>query len=153
MLNDQSPHVLHFSGHGGGQTLEFDDGAMTDPEGQIVTLEQLAGALGATDRAPQVLVLNACDTLDGAEVLLPAVPVIIATARSITDLAANLFAVTFYRAIASGRSVDHAVEQARYMIDTLTGGGGDVIETLARTDVDLAAYVLVREPDVADSVR
>jgi len=149
-LNEQVPHVLHFSGHGGGQVLEFDDGAMTDPDGQPVTFEQLARALGATERPPQVLILNACDTLDGAEVLLPAVPVIVATARSITDLAANLFAVTFYRAIASGRSVDHAVEQARYAIDVLAGDGGDVIQTLTRDDVDLTEYSLVREPDVEE---
>lgn len=151
ILNDQAPHVVHFSGHGGARTLEFDDGAITDPDEHLVSLEQLARALGATERPPRVLVLNACDTLDGAEVLLPAVPVIIATSRNISDLAANLLAVTFYRAIASGRSVGHAVEQARYAIDVLAGGGSDVIQVLARDDVNLMELVLVRKSDVAEA--
>ncbi|MPZ71235.1 MAG: CHAT domain-containing protein [Actinobacteria bacterium] len=147
-LNDQAPHVLHFSGHGGAQELEFDDGAMDDPEELPVSFVQLAQALGATSKPPLVLVLNACDTLDGAEALLAAVPVVIATARSITDLAANVFAARFYSAIAAGQSVQHAVDQACYAIDVLAGGEGDIIWTLTREDVDLETFALIRAPEV-----
>lgn len=147
-LNDQRPHVMHFSGHAGEGLLEFDDGEI-EPEPYLVSLEQLAKALGATNPAPQVLVLNACDTLAGAEALLPAVPVIVATSATITDLAANVFAVRFYAAVASGQSIGHAVEQARYAMDVLAGGSGDVIQTVVREGVALDELVLV---DLVDDV-
>ncbi len=145
-LNDEQPHVVHFSGHGGGQTLEFDDGAIDDPQAADVTFEQLAAVLAATDQPPRVLVLNACDTLQGAEVLLDAVPVIIATRSSISDIAANLFAVRFYAAIAAGQSVQSAIGQARAMIGMLPGENGDIVQPLVRDGVDLAELVLVKPP-------
>lgn len=153
VLNDQMPHILHFSGHGGAGLLEFDDGLVTDPHGTQVSLDHLAKALGAIEQPPQIVILNACDTLDGAEVLLESVPVVAATTRSITDLAATVFASRFYAAIAAGRSVRHALDQAKVAIDMLAGGAGDVIESLARDDVDLTELVLVRPPtnDISDS--
>jgi hypothetical protein len=145
-LNEQKPHVMHFSGHAGQGLLEFDDGQL-DPESQDVSLAHLARALAATNQAPQVIVLNACETLEGAEVLLPAVPVVIATSSTITDLAANIFAVRFYAAIASGQSLGHAVEQARFAMDVLAGGSGGVIQTLTRADVEINNLVLIDTPD------
>jgi hypothetical protein len=146
-LNDKRPHVVHFSGHGGGQALEFDDGQVIDSEGIPVGFDLVARALAATDTPPFVVVLNACDTLDGAEVLLAATPVVIATTTAITDLAANVFAARFYGAIASGQSVQAAIDQARIGIDLLASGEGDVVESLTRDDVDLCQLVLVQAPD------
>ncbi|AWK10753.1 hypothetical protein DDQ41_19690 [Streptomyces spongiicola] len=148
-LTDKKPHVVHFSGHGGGKALEFDNGSLDSPEGVEVQFEHLARALGATSDPPRVLVLNACDTLDGADVLLAAVPVVIATTTEISDLAANLFATVFYRAIASGLSVRVAIDQARFAIDTLAGGHGDVIASVTREDVDLDALVLVEPTELS----
>ncbi|MFI1213599.1 CHAT domain-containing protein [Streptomyces sp. NPDC020802] len=146
-LNEKKPHVVHFSGHGGGKALEFDDGVLDDPKGIPVEFEHLARALGSTKNPPVVLVLNACDTLDGAEVLLAAVPVVIATTREISDQAANLFATCFYRAIASGQSIRAAIDQSIYAIDVLAGGKGDVIASIARDDVDLDSLVLIELPE------
>lgn len=143
VLNDQRPHVIHFSGHGGQGLLEFDDGEVRHPIGQLVTLEQLAAALAATAHPPKLVVLNACDALTGAEILLGSVSVVIATTRSITDLAATLFATKFYAAIAAGQPVRHALGQAKFAIDVLAGGNGDVIQSLACDGVDLADLVLV----------
>jgi CHAT domain-containing protein len=146
-LNEKKPHVVHFSGHGGGRALEFDDGALDDPQGVTVKFEHLARALGATKNPPIVLVLNACDTLDGAEVLLAAVPVVIATTREISDQAANLFATCFYRAVASGQSIRTAIDQAVYAIDVLAGGKGDVIASIARDDINMDSLVLIELPE------
>jgi len=145
-LNDQKPHVMHFSGHSGRGLLEFDDGKVTEPEGTLVSLGQMARALGATEQPVQLVVLNACNTLEGAEVLLESVAVVIATTRSITDLAATVFASRFYAAVAAGQSVRHALDQATFAIDVLAGGEGDVIESLVRDDVDLDELVLVKPP-------
>jgi hypothetical protein len=77
-INRTRPHVVHFAGHAGEGSLLFDDAVIrgdADPadEGQIgrsINFALLARALGATTQPPKMLVLNACDTLDGAELLL-----------------------------------------------------------------------------------
>jgi len=73
-LNDVRPHVVHFSGHSGEATLVFDNASVETPEGRNLTFELLARALAATSTPPVLVVLNGCDTLDGAEVLLDATP-------------------------------------------------------------------------------
>lgn len=69
-LNDLRPHVVHFSGHAGDAALLFDNGNLEDPEGRHVPYDLLARALGATAIPPMLVVLNGCDTLHGADVLL-----------------------------------------------------------------------------------
>ena len=139
VLNDLHPHVVHFSGHGGDGTLEFDNGEMI-AEGVPVSFEYLTRALSVTDTGPTVLILNACDTLDGVDVLLDAVPVVIAPAREIDDAGALVFAVSFYSAIASGRSVRAALDQARLAIDQLPTAQGNVISSLTREDSIFATW-------------
>jgi hypothetical protein len=72
-INEVRPHVVHFSGHGGGAAVLFDDGQVDNPQGRTVPFDLLARALVATDTPPTLLVLNACDTIDGADALLNAV--------------------------------------------------------------------------------
>ena len=77
-LNDLRPHVVNFSGHAGDAALLFDNGSVEAPEGRDVPYDLLARALNATDIAPVLVVLNGCDTLDGAEVLLGSTAVVVA---------------------------------------------------------------------------
>jgi hypothetical protein len=91
--------------------IPLDNASIESPAGREVTFDLLAKALGATGDPPVPLVLNDCDTLDGAEVLLEFTPVIIAMASDITDLAASVFAARFYSAIASAQPVGAAVRQ------------------------------------------
>lgn len=93
---------------------------------------------------PTVLVLNACDTLDGAEILLDSVPVVIAMASTISDLAATVFAARFYATVANSQSVQSAVNQGSIAIDMLEGREGWKPSVLSREDVDVASLVLVR---------
>lgn len=65
-LNDVRPHVVHFSGHAGDAAMLFENASVDSPEGHEVPFELLARALGATAEPPKLLVLNGCDTLDGA---------------------------------------------------------------------------------------
>jgi hypothetical protein len=83
-LNDVRPHVVHLSSHAGEETVVFDNASIESPAGREVTFDLLAKALGATGDPPVLLVLNGCDTLDGAEVLLESTPVIIAMAEDFT---------------------------------------------------------------------
>lgn len=142
-MNDKRPHVIHFSGHGGGKGIQFDNGSVDRPVGFVMDFAILARCLAATDETPKLLVLNACDTLEGAEVLLASVPVVIAMSESITDIAAANFATAFYAAIASAQSVGKALEQAKLALEFLPSGEGDLPECVARDDVDVDQLVLV----------
>jgi hypothetical protein len=143
-LNDVRPHVVHLSSHAGEETVVFDNASIESPAGREVTFDLLAKALGATGDPPVLLVLNGCDTLDGAEVLLESTPVIIAMATEITDLAASVFAARFYAAIASAQPIGPAVRQGSVALDFAGTGEGWKPGLLARDDVDLDTLVLVK---------
>lgn len=145
-MNDKRPHVVHFSGHGGGRGLLFDNGSASDPDGVDVTYENLADLLAATDDPPRLLVLNACDTLNGAEALLPAVPVVIAMSDTISDAAAAIFASKFYAAIAGGQSVGSALAQGKAVLRFIHPSETHLPQLLTREDVDVGSLVLVSSP-------
>jgi len=48
----------------------MDNGSVDTPEGQELDFELLAKLLAATTTPPTLLVLNACETLGGADLLL-----------------------------------------------------------------------------------
>jgi CHAT domain-containing protein len=152
-LNDIRPHIVHFSGHGGGQSILFgsiEDSAHVDPAdspGSVIGFHVLMEALAATDTPPQLLVLNACDTLEGAGVILPAVPVVVAMSSSVSDLASGIFAQHFYAAIASSQSVGSALKQARVSMKAVDLDDDALLpQQVAREGVDIDTLVLVRRP-------
>ncbi|MEY9768570.1 CHAT domain-containing protein [Sinorhizobium fredii] len=90
-----------------------------------------------------MLVMNACDTLDGAETILPAVPIVIAMAEPIGDVAATVFATQFYAAIASAQSVGSALRQAKVRMRSASLEDAKLPEHLARDGQDIDKLVLV----------
>lgn len=150
-LNDHRPHVVHFSGHADafGVWMENDAG---EADGQDVDFTLLARLLGATDEPPRLVVLNACESLEGADDLLQTVPVMIGMSDTIDDTAAVVFARSFYAALASAQSVTVAVEQAKVqMLAASMFDPGQVdhsrLPTLrTRDDVDPTTLVLVSPP-------
>jgi hypothetical protein len=143
-INDVRPHVIHFSGHGGGQGLLFDNASLDQPEGREISFDLLARFLGATDTPPSLLVLNACDTLDGSDLLLEVAPIVIAMADSVGDMAAGVFATQFYAGIASAQSVGAALRQAKAIMESALLDHADLPQHVARADVDIDKLVLVR---------
>ncbi|WP_039996632.1 CHAT domain-containing protein [Sphingomonas sanxanigenens] len=145
-LNDVRPHIVHFSGHGGDEGVVFDGGYLEAPSQQEVGFDLLVKALDATDEPPRLLVLNACDTLDGASAILPAVPVVIAMSDAVLDTAAIVFAQQFYAAVASGQSVGSALKQARVRIEAavIDKTASELPQHISRDDIDIDTLVLVR---------
>jgi hypothetical protein len=145
-LNDVRPHVVHFSGHAGDAAVLFDNASVDSPEAHEVPFELLARALGATAEPPKLLVLNGCDTLDGADVLLEATPVVIAMATEISDLAASAFAARFYAAVASAQPIGPALRQGAVLLDLMGLDEGWKPNLLSRDDVAVDDLVLVQVP-------
>lgn len=145
-LNDVRPHVVHFSGHAGDAAVLFDNASVAKPEGHEVPFGLLARALAATSEPPTLLVLNGCDTLDGAEALLEATLVVIAMATVVSDLAASAFAARFYAAVASAQPIGAALRQGSVMLDLMGLDEGWKPNLLSRDDVAVDDLVLVRVP-------
>ncbi|MCB4863001.1 CHAT domain-containing protein [Sphingobium sp. PNB] len=145
-LNDVQPHIIHFSGHGGGSSVVMEGGELAGGSEQAISFPLLVKALDATDHPPTLLVLNACDTLEGAEVILPAVPVVIAMSDNVLDMAAILFAQQFYAALASGQSVGSSLKQAKVKIEAamIDDEASELPQCISRDDVDISSLVLVK---------
>jgi hypothetical protein len=72
------------------------------------------------------------------------VPVIIAMATDITDLAASLFAAKFYAAIASAQPIGAAFRQGSVALDFAGTNEGSTPSLLAHDDMELDELVLVK---------
>jgi RNA polymerase sigma factor (sigma-70 family) len=108
-LNEDTPSVLHFSGHGAGaQGLCFqsDDGSA-----RMVSAGGLAQVMQAAGASVTVVVLNACYSEVQAQALVAHVPCVIGMSEMIGDEAAIIYAASFYRALAFRRSVANAHQQ------------------------------------------
>ncbi|WP_049580277.1 CHAT domain-containing protein [Streptomyces sp. SBT349] len=142
-LAAHAPHILHFSGHGSarGLLLEDDEGSL---EGAEVDFTLLARVLGAPDTPPGLVVLNACESLAGADDLLRTVPAVVGMPEAVTQKRAEVFAIRFYTAIAEGTSVARAVERASEAMRAVGKGETPVPELRTRQGVDPEELVLVR---------
>jgi CHAT domain-containing protein len=142
-INDHRPHVVHFSGHSSESGLFFDNSSLTEGEGKMLSFDVLAELLAATDHPPTLVVLNSCQSLEGAERLIEAAPVIIAMADTVGDAAAGVFATQFYSAIASAQSIGAALRQAKAMMKAALMDDADIVEHVARADVNIDDLKLV----------
>jgi len=143
-INDHRPQIVHFSGHGGGKSIWLDDGKINNSIGQSMEFGLLAGALGATSSPPTLLVLNACETTVGAEILLSAVKLVVAMSDGISDKAAATFAEQFYAAIASAQPISVALEQAKIAMKAARLKDADLPVIIVRRGVDPKKLVLIK---------
>lgn len=109
-LNETSPQVVHFSGHGGREGLSLVTADGHSPHSVApAALEQLFRIFSGELR---LVVLSACFSRPQAEAIADQVGVVVGTPGGISDRAAVTFNGAFYRALAFGRSVGRAFEQA-----------------------------------------
>lgn len=142
-LNEVRPQVVHFSSHGNaeGLVLVSADGARP----HLVEAEALRQLFDVFRGDIRVVVLNACFSLPQARAIADAVGCAIGTRAGISDVAAITFGAAFYRAIAFGRSVRAAYDQARLALRLEHIGESECPELVVRADVDAAALVLVTD--------
>ncbi|MFH8651967.1 CHAT domain-containing protein [Sphingomonas paucimobilis] len=146
-INDLRPHVIHFSGHAGAPGLLFDNADVVAPGEQTVGYRHLARLLRATDQPPTCVVLNACDTAEGALELLDAVPVVIAMNAPVGDASAAVFATRFYAAVGSAQPIGKAVEQAVVATEIALSTDMDLVTLCARPEVDASVLKLIASVD------
>lgn len=141
-FNETRPHVVHFSGHGrdDGLVLAGDDGLP-----RAVSVDALVQLFGIFGRGVRVVVLGACHSYPQAEAIVRSVDCVIGTRGPLQDEAAIAFDAAFYRAVAFGRPVSEAFEQAKLALSLRVPGAASP-QLLARGGVDPARVVLVPAP-------
>ena len=116
-LNYENPKIIHFSGHGGSGSILLDNESIKAAGGTSVNLSVLARILKTAPARPKLLVLNACDTLKGADRILDAVDMVIAMSDPIPDSAAYSYSRRLYAAIFAGLNIYAAHEQAKAVLE------------------------------------
>ncbi len=107
---DVRPHIVHFSGHGSGETglaFETDQGRT-----QLVPTAPLA-EMFRHFQTVQCVLLNACYSEEQARAIVAHVPFVIGMDNAIPDKAAVVFSVAFYKALAAGEHYVRAFELAK----------------------------------------
>lgn len=128
-LLDESPQIVHFSGHGSGDAgivLENDQG-----QSQMVGAVPLGNLFRLFAEKMECVVLNACYSEVQAEEIVRHVPYVIGMHEAIPDPTAIQFAVAFYDALASGRDYVFAYDFAVNAIE-LEGLSGSLIPVLKK---------------------
>lgn len=124
-LNEQNYHIVHFTGHGisinGRSHLVFESKSR---KARLIDNKVLADLF--SDLGIRLVVLSSCDSAKGSNkeafsdlasmLSRRRIPAVVAMQYSVLDDVAIQFADTFYRTIASGKSVDIALNEARIMM-------------------------------------
>lgn len=113
-LNEFSPHIVHFSGHGS----NTDEIIFMDDKGnaKAVSKEAIVQTMLAATGNIRLVFFNTCYSRGQAEAVVKHVQAAIGMKTSIGDKAARVFASQFYSSIGFGKSVNQAFEQGKALL-------------------------------------
>lgn len=133
-LLKHQPHIVHFSGHGSndqGIILEDDFG-----NSQPVGAQTLAALFSSLKDNIRIILLNACFAASQAEAIKKVIDFTVGMHGTIGDEAAIVFASSFYRALAFGRSVQEAFDLAKISLMVPAIGEDQTPKLFVRTGAD-----------------
>lgn len=113
-LNEVSPTIVHFSGHG----TDTDEIVFQDNSGnsKFVSKEAIAQVMMSSSDKIRLVFFNTCYSYNQAKLVTNHVEVAIGMNTSIGDEAAIIFSSQFYNSIGFGLSVQNAFDQAKASI-------------------------------------
>jgi hypothetical protein len=141
-LNDLTPGIVHFSGHGYSGGIAMDNAKVSRPAEKIVSFDLLSEAIAAVDTPPQIIVLNSCHSAGAKRAFLPPAKAVIAMGDSISDIAATAFAAQFYAAIAAGQSLKSAFNQGVVAIKAVSINEAKTPQLILADGVNAAQLIL-----------
>ncbi|TGN03492.1 CHAT domain-containing protein [Leptospira dzoumogneensis] len=113
-INEFSPTIVHFSGHGSNQ----DEIVFQDSNGntKLVSKEALVQTMMASSETIRLVFFNTCYSRNQAESVVKYVDAAIGMNTSIGDEAARIFSSQFYSSIGFGLSVKKSFDQAKALL-------------------------------------
>ena len=147
-LMDQTPDIVHFSGHGTeeGELCFVRDGDLRTVAIPAPTLARVFRQF--RDRI-KCVVLNACFSSIQAEAIAESIPCVVGMTRAVPDATAIAFAAGFYEALAFGKSVADAFELGQMQVeltDPRLIGTADIPSLIVRAGEDARKIYLVTKP-------
>lgn len=141
MLLQETPHVLHFSGHGSAETglLLEDEAGNAAP----ILKKALVELIAMFNDHVQLVVLNACNTEPLARALVQHIPCAIGMRTSISDAASILFSASLYDALAFGKPVEAAFKLACVALEIEGMPEAKIPALRVKKGVDVAKLVLM----------
>jgi hypothetical protein len=124
---EESPAIVHFSGHGrqAGLVLRDDAG-----EPRMVPGEALASLFQLFTDSVRCVVLNACYSAVQGKAIRRHVPYVIGMSAKIPDEAAVAFSTGFYCGIGAGKEIPFAFELGKARVQMEGAGGEDLLTLL-----------------------
>ena len=144
-LNEHSPRIVHFSGHGSDQDeIIFQDNLGNT---KVVSKEAIVVTMAAASGEIRLVFFNTCYSRNQAEAVVKHVPAAIGMKTSIGDDAARVFSAQFYSAIGFGLSVSRAFQQAKAALMLESIPEHDTPELFLGDGVDGNSLFLVQPPN------
>jgi hypothetical protein len=140
-LNQEAPHVFHFSGkqNGGDILMRTENGGLT-----TVSDMALAGMFQSLDQGLKLVIIDTCFSLRCANTIAKVVPCAIGVEGDIYEDDATNFYSVFYQALASGRSIKDATAQARSALKFAKVPDPQMPQLRCRAGLDPKKMFLVR---------
>jgi formylglycine-generating enzyme required for sulfatase activity len=147
-LNEVSPTIVHFSGHGHRDAILLQD---DDGVGRPVSTATLKRIFAPFAHVVRLVLLNACFSHSQAKALASVVDCTIGLSAAIEDEAARTFAGAFYRAVGFGCSIDNALRQG---IGALHAWRDDGVQPrlFRRRGIDASKVLLLESPTTAPNL-
>jgi CHAT domain-containing protein len=147
-LNEFSPAIVHFSGHGStDDAIVFQD---AQGNAKMVSKDAIVQTMMASSEGIRLVFFNTCYSRNQAEAVVEHVEAAIGMNTSIGDEAARVFASQFYSSIGFGYSVKKAFDQARALLMMEGIPEEDTPELFVHNGVDSEKLVIVR-PNIEES--
>jgi hypothetical protein len=128
-LNEVSPDVVHFSGHGADAGIALHD---ADDTVRLLSNAQLGKVLAAAPKRLKLAVLNSCESAEQAQTAVEHVDAAIGMEQTIEDEPARVFAGQLYNSLGFGNSLGLAFSQARLQVDlTFNAVSGNPVLVMA----------------------
>ena len=144
-LNEHSPAIVHFSGHGSNK----DEIVFQDSQGnaKLVSKDAIVQTMMASTETIRLVFFNTCFSRNQAEAVIEHVEAAIGMKTSISDKAALIFASQFYSAISFGLSVKKAFEQAKALIMMEGIPEEDTPELFIQDRINPDELIIVKPPN------
>lgn len=142
-LNEHTPQVIHFSGHGGDSGIYLTN---KNGNGEVLPEKRVARLFSVFEGAIRLVVFNMCDSASLAKVVTANIDCAIGMNGAIDDASAIEFSASFYRAIGFGCSVQAAFEQGKLAIRNEVDATIPVLE--CKRALDATQVVLVANAEL-----
>jgi len=140
-FNEHKPQVVHFSGHGSkkGEIILLD----TYGDARTVSTAALKALFRTFSSNIRVVVLNACYSQIQANAIIRVIECAVGMSDAINDMAAIIFASSFYRAIGFGHSIQRAFDEGITALLLEGYPDADLPQLLCRSGVDASQIFLI----------